>query len=74
MSRDQWLVLAPVFKKVQHRISHQELDDNVVLPFIEDRKNQHDSWSDGYSHLWGVRIHPAHQNVYKSSDPNVIIP
>lgn len=71
--RDQWLVQAPVFEKSSTgEIPHHDLDNNVILPFIEDREAQESQTkSGGYSHVWGVRIHSAHQNLYHSADPNV---
>ena len=66
--REQWWVLAPVFDEMKH----YELDDSCVLPFIEDHEGEHDQTkSGGYSQVWGVRIHPAHQHLYKSANPSV---
>jgi hypothetical protein len=73
--RDQWLVQAPVFQKLEDAsIPHYDLNDNVILPFIEDYELQKDQTvSSGYSHVWGVRIHPAHQNLYYLSSAPVSI-
>ena len=61
--RIQWQVQAPVFQKTESGIvPHYDLDDNVILPFIED--NEREMASGGYSHVWKVRIHPAHQNLW----------
>ena len=75
LCRDQWFVQAPVFeqKSTIGQVPHHDLDDNTVLPFIEDYETQKTSQG-GYSHVWGVRIHSAHQNVYRSTNPNVISP
>jgi hypothetical protein len=58
------MVLAPVFKKEERPdvIPHIELNDACLLPFIEDRE-KHDKMAGGYSEVWGVRIHPAHQKL-----------
>jgi hypothetical protein len=73
LCRDQWLALAPVFESVPGNIPpHLSLDDAVVLPYIQD-------WEldvtrikpGGYSEVWPVRIHPAHQKLLKSADPLV---
>jgi hypothetical protein len=73
LCRDQWLVLAPLFRKTSGKIPHVDLDENTILPFIEDQELRQDSRKGGgYSHVWGVRIHSAHQNVYKSTDPEVL--
>jgi serine/threonine protein kinase len=64
--RDQWLAQAPVFQKLEDgSIPHYDLNDNVILPFIEDHELQsNQKVSSGYSHVWAVKIHPAHQNLY----------
>jgi hypothetical protein len=63
--RIQWMFLAPVFN-FGEEIKHYDLDDNCVLPFIEDEEKTN-AKSGGYSDVWGVRIHPAHQNLYRST-------
>lgn len=60
--RVQWTVLAPVFSSPGQ---YYDLDDNCILPFIEDTEGQQDMKSGGYSHVWGVRIHPAHQKIFR---------
>lgn len=60
--RAQWAFLAPVFDQVH---DHYELDNNVILPFIEDEENFRRQG--GYSEVWGVRIHKAHQRLRDSS-------
>lgn len=70
LCRDQWLVQAPVFVN-NGTIPHYELDDNTILPYIEDQEGLQDLMRGGYSHVWGVRVHPAHQNVYRSTNPKV---
>ncbi|KAH0537549.1 hypothetical protein FGG08_005648 [Glutinoglossum americanum] len=65
-SRTQWWFLAPVFDQ---QARHYKLADEVVLPFIEDREGDPDQVkSGGYSKVWGIRIHRAHQTIYRSTD------
>jgi len=60
----QWRVKAPVFEKLpQGEIQHFDLHSNVVMPYVEDGEEQLEQ--SGYSYVWPVRIHPAHQSVYK---------
>lgn len=61
--RDQWSFISPIFDQVG---LHYELNDHVVLPFIEDNE-RHGLISGGYSQVWSVRIHPAHQKFLHSS-------
>lgn len=58
-SRDQWLMLAPVFKDMKHYVLHQ----NHVLPFIAPEPgNPLKDWKTmaGYSEVFTARIHKAH--------------
>lgn len=59
--RNQWLVLAPVFRRMEdpRKIQHLELNVACILPFTEERKSE--LRQGGYSDVWPVRIHPAHQ-------------
>lgn len=67
--REQWWLKAPVFDTLG---KHYELEDDCVLPFVEDKEgNIKNISSGGYSDVWGVRIHPAHQKVFKSTNPKV---
>lgn len=61
-SRVQWYFLAPIFTKL--RTQHYELDDNCVMPFIKD--TEHEARSGGFSDVWEVVIHPAHQKFFAS--------
>lgn len=61
--REQWSVLAPEFKRIEGKIPHHNLDNNTIFPYIEDNQGVQGR-SGGYSHVWGIRIHPAHQDVY----------
>jgi hypothetical protein len=65
-SHEQWSVLAPIFKW-EPNIRHYELDDNCVLPFIEDQERTGKTGEGGYGSVWGVRIHPAHQQLLDPS-------
>ena len=69
--RDQWLVQAPVFRKFHDKIHYLDLEPNVVLPFTEDDESTDIIETGGFSDVWGVRIHPAHQNVYQIPDTSV---
>ena len=63
--REQWGLKAPAFDTT---CEHYELEDDCVLPFIEDKEGNIGNLSGGYSDVWGVRIHPAHQKVFKSTN------
>lgn len=61
--RDQWWMLAPVFKEsanTPRKVRHYELDDMCVMPFIEDHERTK-TIASGFSTVWPVRVHPAHQ-------------
>ncbi|KAH8651809.1 kinase-like domain-containing protein [Tricladium varicosporioides] len=69
--REQWSFLAPIFtKKAAGGIPHYVFDKNTILPYIDDHEGM-ESKSGGYSHVWKVRVHRAHQEIYSSTDPNV---
>lgn len=72
LCRDQWLALSPIFRRASKGIPHYHFEDNTVLPFTEDDENNNEKMkSGGYSEVWAIRIHPAHQDVIRSSDPSV---
>lgn len=74
LSRDQWQVLAPVFEPLKNgKIPNYNFDNNIIFPYVEDHQTVNDSYvkSGGYSHVWGVRMHWAHQKIYKSTNPKV---
>ena len=60
--RVQWYFLAPVFTSA--RTQHYEIDDNCVMPFIKDTELE--ARSGGFSDVWEVVIHPAHQKFFDS--------
>ncbi|KAF4625216.1 hypothetical protein G7Y89_g12953 [Cudoniella acicularis] len=69
-SRVQWYFLAPIFTRP--RTQHYELDDNCVMPFIKD--TEHEAQSGGFSDVWEVVIHPAHQKFFDSNEnPSVAL-
>jgi hypothetical protein len=68
LCRDQWITLAPVFEN----LAHYNFEDNVILPFINDReKFPEEIKRGGYSEVWATRIHPAHQKILPSTHPSV---
>jgi hypothetical protein len=72
LCRDQWLAQAPVFKKCEQEILHYEFDGAVILPFTDDEENAEGGLKiGGYSEVWGVKIHPAHQDILISADTSV---
>jgi hypothetical protein len=69
--RDQWCMLAPIFEYTDE-IEHYELDDNCVLPWIE--RSGRAINEGGYSTVWKVVIHPAHQRTKGCVKPKVKCP
>jgi len=69
--REQWWLNAPVFDTLG---KHYELEDDCVLPFVEDKEgNIKNISTGGFSDVWGVRIHAAHQRVFKSTNAKVSV-
>lgn len=64
-SREQWLVLAPVFEGPPGTTPLDLCFQNsIVLPFKEDGENDEELLKfGGYCEMWPVRIHPAHQKL-----------
>jgi hypothetical protein len=62
------LVLVPV-ENVGGKITHHDLHENALLPFIEDHDREQTN-AGGYSQVWRVRIHAAHQ-MLSSIEPKV---
>jgi hypothetical protein len=61
----QWCVLPPVFDTPW---KHYDLKDDCILPFVEDNEYNGDGRkSGGFSDVWTIRIHYAHQSIYKPS-------
>jgi serine/threonine protein kinase len=72
--RDQWCMLAPIFEYTDE-IEHYELDVNCVLPWIEDFERSGRAINEGgYSTVWKVAIHPAHQRTKGCVKPKVKCP
>jgi len=72
--RDQWCMLAPIFEYTDE-IEHYELNDNCVLPWIEDFERSGRAINEGgYSTVWKVAIHPAHQRTKGCVKPKVKYP
>lgn len=67
--RDQWIMLAPVFV-YNDKIEHYELDDNCVLPWIEDDERT-GAVEGGYGSVWKIAIHPSHQRIDGTMDQKV---
>jgi hypothetical protein len=65
-AREQWTVNAPVFHPAT-TIHDYEFHDNTILPFIRDEGRSNNVASGGFSTVWEVVIHPAHQKLYKTS-------
>jgi hypothetical protein len=69
--RDQWYVLAPIFRgNEEMEVPHYELRDNGVLPFVEDEEQKRPVIG-GFSTVWRVVIHHAHQELYRCTDQQV---
>ncbi|PMD46645.1 kinase-like protein [Hyaloscypha variabilis F] len=67
--RDQWQVLAPVFTSYVDHVRHYDLEGSTILPYIRDQQYESGAVkSGGYSRVWGVEIHPAHQKLLPLSD------
>lgn len=64
--RIQWWMTAPVFEQ---REKLYELDENTVLPFIDD--GHWEQKQGGYSDVFRVCIHPAHHRFWELSESEV---
>jgi serine/threonine protein kinase len=73
LDRLQWWVQAPEFLREADEIPHLELSDNIVMPFTRDFRKEN-LRTGGYSEVWSVRIHPAHQNLLQSNNDLVRYP
>lgn len=63
-SRVQWYFLAPIFRIDRYQTKHYQLEDNCVMPYVED--TEHEARSGGFSDVWKVVIHSAHHNFLDS--------
>lgn len=66
--RDQWCMLAPIFKYNGKTLSHQDLESNTVLPFIKDDELSGRTIQGGYGSVWQIEMHPAHQKLFKGTN------
>lgn len=55
-------MLSPFFELNGREVSFHELDDDTILPFIEDG-TQYRPLEGGGGSIWRVKIHPAHHNA-----------
>jgi hypothetical protein len=62
LDRDQWALLAPVFEFDLGNVQRYEFHDWTIMPFIEDEENNTRRCG-GYSEVWKVKLHEAHQRV-----------
>lgn len=71
----QWKLLAPVFQPDPNVniIPHHDLEDSCLLPFTHDESHGKNKiiMEGGYSEVWRVKIHQAHQNFYQATDSQV---
>jgi serine/threonine protein kinase len=71
--RDQWCFLAPIFE-YHDDINHYELNDNCVLPWVEDEERSDRAIEGGFGSVWKIAIHPAHQQIHSTVGPKVQLP
>ena len=68
--RDQWLTMAPIFEYTEG-VKHYEFERNCVFPFIMDHEQSEDAKNSGFSKVWKVVIHHAHQKLFENAFPHV---
>jgi hypothetical protein len=68
--RDQWCMLPHIFE-YHDDIEHYELDDNCVLPWVEDEELSDRAIEGGFGSVWKIAIHPAHQRILTTARPKV---
>ncbi|TVY81364.1 putative L-type lectin-domain containing receptor kinase VI.1 [Lachnellula suecica] len=67
--REQWYVLAPVFNNCEDvGVPHYDFGKNQVLPFLKDGEQSDQVKEGGYSTVWEIKIHPAHQKLHHNAD------
>lgn len=69
-SKEQWRMLAPIFEEYG-KVRHYKLEDNSIMPFVIDLERSEHAQEGGFSSVWGVEFHPAHQSILKSTKPQV---
>jgi hypothetical protein len=73
LDRIQWFFQAPEFRKLPEEIPHFDFHEKFVMPFIKDCEQDPELFRvGGYSEVWPVQIHPAHQNLLSTTDSEVI--
>lgn len=71
--RDQWWMLVPIFE-YHEGIEHYDLQDNCVLPWVEDEESGDREIQGGFGSVSKVAIHQAHQRFVGSSNHIVLHP
>ncbi|TVY93333.1 Cyclin-dependent kinase [Lachnellula willkommii] len=70
--REQWYVLAHIFDNNEEgQIPHYDIGNNCILPFVKDEEQGDKVKQGGFSTVWEIIIHPAHQKLYRSTDLEV---
>ena len=64
--RDQWCTTAPIFSYTKG-VEHYEFEQNLVLPFITDHEHSDHVKNAGFSRVWKVVIHHAHQRLFENA-------
>ncbi|TVY41411.1 hypothetical protein LSUB1_G003306 [Lachnellula subtilissima] len=67
--REQWYVLAHVFENNEEgRIPHYDIGNTCILPFVKDEEQGDQVKQGGFSIVWEIIIHPAHQKLHCSTN------
>ncbi|TVY48835.1 Serine/threonine-protein kinase [Lachnellula occidentalis] len=67
--REQRYVLAHIFdNKEEGRIPHYDIGNNCILPFVKDEEQGNQVKQGGFSTVWEIIIHPAHQRLHCSTN------
>jgi hypothetical protein len=70
--REQWYVLAHIFDNDdEDQIPHYDIGNNRILPFLKDEEQGNQVKQGGFSTVWEIIIHPAHQKLHCSTNPKV---
>jgi hypothetical protein len=67
--RDQWSTRSPIFEYTDG-VEHYEFERNIILPFIMDHEySEHSEHvkNSGFSKVWKVVIHHAHQKLFENA-------
>ncbi|KAK7993700.1 6-hydroxy-D-nicotine oxidase [Apiospora arundinis] len=61
--RYQWTMLSPFFRESDYNdVQHYELQDNHILPWVDDTKEEYLEQQGGFGTVFPVRIHEEHHN------------